>query len=108
MAVPDIAQRVVAERLTYLSAAKLESLFACVRSVKQSGVVGDFLEFGVALGGSAICLASELDPSRRFVGFDLFGMIPPVGQGRSAFPGALLDDRVRQVERDRRGPILRL
>src|SRR5690606_19647485 len=39
----------------------------------------DFLEFGVALGGSAIIIASRLDGARRFHGYDVFGMIPPPG-----------------------------
>jgi O-methyltransferase len=47
--------------------------------VKKNGVSGDFVEFGVALGGSAICIASELDGERRFNGFDVFGTIPPPG-----------------------------
>jgi asparagine synthase (glutamine-hydrolysing) len=34
------------------------------------------MEFGVALGGTAILLSSELE-ERRFHGFDVFGMIPP-------------------------------
>lgn len=37
-----------------------------------------FFEFGVALGGSAILIASAASRLRRpFFGFDVFGMIPP-------------------------------
>jgi O-methyltransferase len=77
--IPDIAKRVVAHKLTYLSQEKLRSLFAQIARVKEAGIPGDFVEFGVALGGSAICIASELDGARRFVGFDIFGTIPPPG-----------------------------
>jgi O-methyltransferase len=78
--IPDIAKRVVAQKLTYLSGEKLRSLFANIARVKEGGISGDFVEFGVALGGSAICIASELDGARRFVGFDVFGTIPPPGE----------------------------
>ena len=73
----ELAQRVMADHLTYLDAAKMQSLRSCVATVKADAVPGDFLEFGVALGGSAICLASALDGARRFAGFDVFAMIPP-------------------------------
>ncbi|WP_352750147.1 hypothetical protein [Mesorhizobium sp. M0701] len=39
-------------------------------------VPGDFIEYGIALGGSAIYIASELDGDRHFHGYDVFGMIP--------------------------------
>jgi hypothetical protein len=42
-----------------------------------NNITGNFLEFGIALGGSAICLASEIGDGRRFLGFDVFGTIPP-------------------------------
>lgn len=73
---PDIAQQVVERRLTYLKPRKLRSLFEALARVKANAVPGDFAEFGVALGGSAICIASQLDGTRRFVGYDVFGMIP--------------------------------
>ena len=44
--------------------------------VAARGVAGDFVECGVALGGAAACIASQLDGARRFLGFDLFGVIP--------------------------------
>jgi asparagine synthase (glutamine-hydrolysing) len=37
---------------------------------------GDILEFGVALGGSGILLARHARAGRRYIGFDVFGMIP--------------------------------
>jgi len=72
-----IARRVLEERLTYLSVAKLAVLEDCARSVARHGVSGDFVETGVALGGSAIVLADAMSEDRRFQGYDLFGQIPP-------------------------------
>jgi len=83
---PDIADRVIERKLTYLSRPKLRSLFEAVEAVKQAGVEGDFVEFGVALGGSAICIATQLDGSRRFLGYDVFGMIPPPSDRDGAGP----------------------
>lgn len=72
--VSPLARAVTAEGLTYLSPAKLRRLERALDSVGD--VPGDFAEFGVALGGSAILIASRAQ-GRRFHGFDLFGMIPP-------------------------------
>jgi asparagine synthase (glutamine-hydrolysing) len=47
--------------------------------VIREGVEGDLLEFGVALGGSAIVIASQLKNGAQFHGYDVFGMIPPPG-----------------------------
>jgi O-methyltransferase len=55
----------------------LSSLLDELTRVKAREVAGDFTEFGVALGGSGICIAFQLDGIRRFCGFDGFGMIPP-------------------------------
>lgn len=89
--IPDIAKRVRRRHLTYLSAPKFRSLFAEIARVKVEGVAGDFVEFGVALGGSAICIASQLDDNRNFHGFDVFGMIPPPGEMDGAEPHARYD-----------------
>jgi asparagine synthase (glutamine-hydrolysing) len=48
-----------------------------VKDVKGRGIPGDFLETGVALGGSAIVIAGRLSGDRCFHGYDVFGMIPP-------------------------------
>jgi O-methyltransferase len=69
------ARRVRHENLTYLSARKMLRLERAARSVAD--VPGDFAEFGVALGGSAIVLAEiALNQYKSFRGFDVFGMIP--------------------------------
>lgn len=78
-ALPPVARAVRRERLTYLSVAKLRSLTRALAAVRRAGVAGDFVECGVALGGSGIVLARHLDPGRAFHGFDLFGTIPPPG-----------------------------
>ena len=72
------ARRVRAERLTYLDEVKVSRLERHARAVLKTGVPGDVLEFGVALGGSAIVLAKlATRHRRRFAGFDVFGRIPP-------------------------------
>jgi asparagine synthase (glutamine-hydrolysing) len=72
----SIADEVRRNNLTYLSPERIESLFNCIDFVHENNVPGDFAEFGVALGGSGICLARSLN-GRRYFGFDVFGMIPP-------------------------------
>lgn len=72
------ARRVREERLTYLKPEKLHRLESTADKILRSGVPGDVLEFGVAMGGSAILLAGHARRAgRRFAGFDVFGMIPP-------------------------------
>jgi O-methyltransferase len=72
-----IADEVRRRNLTYLGPEKSNSLFDCVEETLTTRTPGDFVEFGVALGGSGICLASFLDGDRYYVGFDVFSMIPP-------------------------------
>lgn len=65
------------ERLTYHSPERLRRLETTLSAVLREGTPGDVLEFGVALGGSAIVLAKHAHHwGRRFHGFDVFGMIP--------------------------------
>lgn len=72
-----LARGVRQANLTYLSPAKLAALEEAIDDVERDNVPGDFLEFGVALGGSAILIAARLDDVRSFHGYDVFGMIPP-------------------------------
>lgn len=75
---PPTAQAVRRQRLTYLSPQKLKRLEGTLSAVLNEGTPGDILEFGVALGGSAIILAQHATrEGRTFHGFDVFGMIPP-------------------------------
>jgi O-methyltransferase len=73
----SIADEVRRRRLTYVDKEKFDSLYECLAKVRVSQILGDFVEFGVALGGSGICLAKALTAGRRYLGFDVFGMIPP-------------------------------
>jgi O-methyltransferase len=64
--------------LTYLSLKKLARIEAEMARLGMQGVPGDFLEFGVALGGSGIMIARAARADQRgFAGFDVFAMIPP-------------------------------
>jgi asparagine synthase (glutamine-hydrolysing) len=71
------ARAVRDRRLTYLSPAKLHNLERHMDMIDADGVAGDCVEFGVALDGSAILIATLMSAERRFTGFDLFGTIPP-------------------------------
>jgi asparagine synthase (glutamine-hydrolysing) len=71
-----LSRTVKAQKLTYLSDAKLLRLEQALRQASTAD--GAFAEFGVALGGSAIVIASAAAATRqRFFGFDVFGLIPP-------------------------------
>lgn len=77
--ISPLARRVRDDGLTYLSERKLRSLEAALKRVDRNCRTGDYMEFGVALGGSAILIASLRPPGREFHGYDVFGMIPPPG-----------------------------
>lgn len=73
-----LARTLRKEGLTYLSPTKLARIEEALQSVRN--VEGDFAEFGVALGGSAILIATQMQngqtKTRQFHGLDVFGMIP--------------------------------
>ncbi|HSS98865.1 MAG TPA: TylF/MycF/NovP-related O-methyltransferase, partial [Terriglobales bacterium] len=72
------AKAVRREHLTYLSISKLRHLEKTLQDIHHHRVAGDYLEFGIALGGSAILIAKAAkDAERSFTGFDIFGTIPP-------------------------------
>lgn len=75
----SLAREVRRRHLTYLTPRKLRALETTLRHVRRAGVPGDFLEFGVALGGSAVVIASHAGGGRSFHGYDVFDMIPPPG-----------------------------
>jgi asparagine synthase (glutamine-hydrolysing) len=77
--VSAISRAVRADRLTYLSFQKLRNIERALYRIDADGVQGDCLETGVALGGSAIVIASLMSGDRRFSGYDVFGMIPSPG-----------------------------
>lgn len=74
--ISDLARAVKQQKLTYLSDIKLLRL---EQTLKQAAAAdGAFVEFGVALGGSAIMIANAAAAAhQRFFGFDVFGLIPP-------------------------------
>lgn len=82
--ISPLAEQVIAANLTYLDRAKIKLLEASVREVRRRRVRGDFLEMGVALGGSGIILASQMRRRRRYHGYDVFGMIPPPSEADPA------------------------
>lgn len=75
-ALGPLASRVREEGLTYLrpeKMARLETVLTGMATVPE----GDFVEFGLALGGSGIVIAHAAQAQgRRFLGFDVFGQIP--------------------------------
>lgn len=78
----ELAQVIAAvreARLTYCGRPKMENLARAAQQVIADKVQGDFLEAGVALGGSAIVLARVKEPTRRLDLYDVFEMIPPPG-----------------------------
>lgn len=72
--------RIRAACLTYCGPPKLENIAALAAAVSEAGIAGDFIEAGVALGGSAILLARLKPPSRQLTLYDVFEMIPPPGE----------------------------
>ena len=77
--VKRLIDEIRAAHLTYCGPPKLENLSEAVMRVCREGVKGDFIEAGVALGGSAILLG-KLKPSHAILRlYDVFSMIPPPG-----------------------------
>jgi asparagine synthase (glutamine-hydrolysing) len=76
-AVADIIDRVKADRLTYLTEARLAHVAACCVRLEGDQVPGTFIEAGCALGGSSIVIASTKSRQRPLRVYDTFGMIPP-------------------------------
>jgi asparagine synthase (glutamine-hydrolysing) len=73
-----VAHRMRREGLTYLRPAKLVRIETALRGLRQRRVPGDYLEFGVALGGTAALIAQAARRTgARFVGLDVFATIPP-------------------------------
>jgi O-methyltransferase len=71
-----VMERIQDEHLTYLVPDRLRVLRDCARRVSADAVPGDFIECGVALGGSTILLAESLSEGRLLHAYDVFGMIP--------------------------------
>jgi hypothetical protein len=71
--------RVRNDKLTYVGVKKLENLCWAALATREKGVVGDYIEAGVALGGTAILLAALKPAASSLVLYDVFGLIPPPG-----------------------------
>jgi O-methyltransferase len=70
----SLGVKIKKQKLTYLT---FKKLFLLEKTIKAaSSVPGDFIEAGVALGGTSILIASEMPSNRKFSGYDVFGMIP--------------------------------
>lgn len=77
---PEIAEvvgRVRTENLTFLNPAALIGLAEAALEIEASGLDGEFIEAGAALGGSAIVLGKSKSPARSLRLYDTFGLIPP-------------------------------
>lgn len=74
--IASIIADVRAARLTYCGRPKLENLAAAAYRTVLAGVPGDFVEAGVALGGSAIVLAKIKPAGTALRLYDVFAMIP--------------------------------
>jgi len=72
----------------------MRNLERCAGEVERRGVPGAYVEAGVALGGSAILLASLMGQGRRFHGYDVFEQIPPPSER----DGADAHERYRVIE----------
>ena len=105
MLVSPISRRVRDKNLTYLSFRKLRNIERCIRIIKMRDMPGDFLEAGVALGGSGVVLATLMPEDRAFHGYDVFGMIPAPGERDGEKPRAryaeITDGRSKGIGDDR-------
>lgn len=73
----QISRKVRQNNWTYLSYEKIINLEECLQNLNKNSVSGIFLEAGIALGGSAIIIASLMPENANFRGYDVFEMIPP-------------------------------
>ncbi len=72
-----VAQKVKAQKLTYLSHAKLLNILRAIDRLEKTRVPGIFVEAGCALGGSTVVIGNRMGPERRMQVYDTFAMIPP-------------------------------
>lgn len=75
----DLMRRIRDRKLTYVSGRKLRLCATALELVRRADVPGCFIEAGVALGGTAILIATLRPPGRPLKLYDVFGMIPPPG-----------------------------
>ena len=75
-----VARAIRKDNLTYLSSAKLVHLERALRWVRSAGVGGAYLEFGVALGGSAILIAHAARERAEFLDLTSLDLYSPTSQ----------------------------
>lgn len=74
-----LIREVRASNITYVGIPKLQALRDAALRVRADGIQGDFVECGVALGGSAVLLARCKPRTAALRLYDVFAMIPPPG-----------------------------
>jgi len=80
MTLEEILQQLRARGLTFCGRpGKLELLISAVREAEARALAGNFLEAGVAMGGSAIVIARAKAPERPLDLYDVFDLLPPPG-----------------------------
>lgn len=63
--------------LTYLDKYAINNLICAIKKIRRKDIHGIWVEAGTALGGSAMIIASLMDPDQRLHLFDTFTIIPP-------------------------------
>ena len=71
--------RIRRNNLSYCGKPKLENIAEAVLIVRHTNVIGEYIEAGVALGGSAILLGKIKPKEMPLKLYDVFGMIPAPG-----------------------------
>lgn len=71
MALSPLARSVLRSRATQLAPQNLQTLEHYAQIVDQRRIVGDFVECGLNLGGSAVLMVSLLSEGRFFRGYEL-------------------------------------
>ena len=72
----NLVNQIRSKNLTYLTKERLQSIRTTISEIEKSEISGVFIEAGCALGGSSILIASLKNRERRFLIYDVFGMIP--------------------------------
>jgi O-methyltransferase len=73
----DLFELLVRSGLTYLSVDRLRRIVDHIDAASAGVSFVNVVEFGIALGGSAVAICKALPARGRYVGFDRFGLIPP-------------------------------
>lgn len=74
--IPNIILDVRDNNITYLDEEALLDLSNVITQIENNRVEGVLIETGCALGGSSIVIAAAKKKDRKFLVYDIFGMIP--------------------------------